>query len=64
MPTEAWERNPHVYVVSIDIKDGVYDAIHVFHTQEVAERYVEWQKNRNGEHCYITELPIEMEWPA
>lgn len=50
------------YVVMIDIKDGVYDAIHAFTTRKVAQQYVDWQMARTGDHCYINELPLETEW--
>lgn len=51
-----------VYIVSIDIKDGVYDIIHGFSNREAAETYMAWQEARGGGHCYVTEVAIEDGW--
>lgn len=48
-----------VYIVSIDIKDGWYDIIHVFATRALADEYVKRQNTHSGDHCYVTEMPVE-----
>jgi hypothetical protein len=47
------------FVVSIDIKDGVYDIIHAYTTRELAEAYVVWQEQHSGDHCWIAEVDVE-----
>lgn len=51
-----------VYIISIDIKDGVYDIIHGFSNREAAETYMAWQQEHSGDHCYVTEVQIVDGW--
>jgi hypothetical protein len=62
MTAELETTRVMAYVVSIDIKDGVYDVIHAFGSRAVAQQYVDWQQQHSGDHCYISELPILLEW--
>jgi hypothetical protein len=60
--SSEWETCPHVWVAMLDIKDGVFEAIHAFDSATEAEKYREWIANKTGDTCYIVELPRQSVW--
>lgn len=51
-----------VWVVLIDLGNGVKEPVHSFDNPEAAEAYRGWAEERNGETCYVAELPVESTW--